>query len=294
MIQSMTGYGEAQHAEDGVSYALEIRSLNNRYFKANIKLPENLQFMEADVERLLRTRLQRGSVTYVLRVRSSSVAGAYEVNRAALECYLDQIRGAPLPEGLSATVDLASMLTMPGVCQPPEQDEAAREHIWEITRRLTDDALERLVRMRRAEGQALREDLLGHCAQVRRLASEIAEQAPAVIAEYQDKLRERVAVLLSEAKLELEKESLLREVAIYADRCDISEEVTRLMSHLEQFTKLCDSPELAGRKLDFLAQEMLREANTIGSKSNDAAIARNVVEIKGGIDRLKEQVQNVE
>jgi len=294
MIQSMTGYGEAQHAEEGVSYALELRSLNNRYFKANVKLPENLQFMEADVEKLLRTRLQRGSVTYVLRVRNSSAAGAYEINRAALEHYLGQVRGIPLLEGVEGTVDLASILTMPGVCQPPEQDEDTRAHTWEITRRLTEDALERLVQMRGVEGEALREDLLSHCARIRGLAAQIAAQAPAVIAEYQDRLRERVAVLLREARLELETEALLREVAVFADRSDISEEVSRLASHLDQFTRLCDSPELAGRKLDFLAQEMLREANTIGSKSNNAAIARDVVEIKGSIDRLKEQVQNVE
>ena len=158
----------------------------------------------------------------------------------------------------------------------------------------TLEALDRLVDMRSTEGRALREDLLVHCGRIRELCCKVAELAPTVIEEYQDKLRERVAVLLRAAKLDVDKETLLREVAVFADRCDISEEIARLTSHLDQFTTLCESPELAGRKLDFLTQEMLREANTIGSKSNNAAIARHVVEIKGSIDRLKEQVQNVE
>jgi uncharacterized protein (TIGR00255 family) len=150
------------------------------------------------------------------------------------------------------------------------------------------------VAMRKIEGEALADDLVTHCKRIRQFVQDIAVRAPQVIADYQQKLRDRVALLVRDAKLDIDKESLIREVAVYADRCDISEELSRLSSHLEQFTKLCSSPELAGRKLDFLAQELLREANTVGSKSNDATITRDVVEIKSSIDRLKEQVQNVE
>lgn len=294
MIQSMTGYGEAHHVEDGVDYALEIRSLNNRYFKTSIKLPENLQYLEPEVERVLRSRLQRGSVTYVLRMRNRSATAAYTINRAALAAYLDQLRDVPLPENVQAQVDLAAVMAMPGVCQAPEQDESAKEAAWKIIKALTETALDRLGEMRRAEGQALRTDLLNQCARIREHAAQIASRAPVVVQEYQQKLRDRVAQLVQDAKLNVDKDQLVREVAVYADRSDINEEITRLTTHLDQFARLCDSPELAGRKLDFLAQELLREANTIGSKSNDAYIAVRVVEIKGGIDRLKEQVQNVE
>jgi uncharacterized protein (TIGR00255 family) len=294
MIQSMTGYGEAHHTDNGVSYALEIRSLNNRYFKATIKLPESHQFLEPDVDRMLRARVQRGSITYVLRVRNSSAAAAYDINRAALAHYLDQIREVAATSRVTGTVDMATILSMPGVCQPPEQDEADRDRMQAIVQSVTEVALAQMVDMRHVEGLALRKDLIGHCDRIREVVAEIARQAPVMVTDYQQKLRDRVSMLLRDAKLELEMDSLLREVAVYADRCDISEEIARLTSHLDQFTKLCDSPELAGRKLDFLTQEMLRETNTIGSKSNDAAIARNVVEIKGSIDRLKEQVQNVE
>jgi len=294
MIQSMTGYGEAHHTQNGVDYALEIRSLNNRYFKTGVKLPESLQYLEPEVDKLLRGRLQRGSVTYVLRIRNRGTGGAYAINRDALSHYLRQIQDVELPEGVQAQVDLAAILAMPGVCQAPEQDEAEKEAAWAVVKTLTEQALERLGEMRRAEGRALRGDLLGQCARIRALAAEIGERAPAVVMEYQQKLRDRVAQLVRDAKLDIDKDSLVREVAVYADRSDINEEITRLTSHLEQFSKFCDSPELAGRKLDFLTQEMLREANTMGSKSNDAFIAARVVEIKGSIDRLKEQVQNVE
>jgi uncharacterized protein (TIGR00255 family) len=294
MIQSMTGFGEATVVRDGVGFSIEIRSLNNRYFKASIKLPDRFQFMEAEVEKLLRRHLSRGSVSLMLRVRGKNAAAAFAINRDALESYLDQIRETKLPAGISGTVDLASLLTLPGVCEIPELDESFREQEWALVESLSKQALAMLVEMRAVEGKALGEDLMNNCREIRKLASDIAVQAPKVIEEYHTKLQDRVSHLLRAAKLDVDKESLLREVAVYADRCDISEETSRLESHLNQFIELCDNGGAVGRKLDFLAQEMLRETNTIGSKSNNAAIARDVVEIKGGIDRLKEQIQNVE
>jgi uncharacterized protein (TIGR00255 family) len=159
---------------------------------------------------------------------------------------------------------------------------------------LTARAMTALIDMRREEGQALRRDLHESCRAIQGLLREIGERAPFVVAEYHERLRTRVGQLMAMGKFELEADALAREVAIYAERCDIHEELSRLSSHLEQFEQVCDRGENAGRTLDFLTQELLREANTIASKSNDALITRNVVEIKGRIDRLKEQVQNVE
>ncbi|MFH0981264.1 MAG: YicC/YloC family endoribonuclease [Planctomycetota bacterium] len=291
----MTGYGDAQTCADGISYALEIRSLNNRYFKAAIKLPEHLQFFEGEVEKALRTRLGRGSISCVVRVRNESTT-EYKINPGALQGYVEQICAVKLPPGVHATLDLGSVAAMPGVCQAPILDEAERQKYWELVRGLVEEGLEKLMDMRRVEGAALCEDLLAHCEQTRTHLAEITRRAPAVIQDYHERLQTRVQMLLNEgpAKIELDKDALAREVAIYAERCDINEEVARLGSHLEQFARLCHGREHAGRKLDFLAQEMLREANTIGSKSNNAEIAGQVVEIKGLIDRLKEQVQNVE
>ena len=293
MILSMTGFGAAERARDGVSYVLEVRSLNNRYFKAAIKLPEILQFAEGEIERTLRDRLGRGSIMYSLRIRSDTAAVGYDINEAALQKYLEAICQAAVPEGVRATVDLAAVASLPGVCQPPQIDDETRERMLSLVRELTAEAVDGVVDMRRIEGQALRQDLLSCCAELAEHLEAVAVAAPNVVTDYQQRLRSRVQNLLAEAKLELEQDALMREVAIFADRCDISEELARMRSHLEQFDQLCGSSEPAGRKLDFLAQEMLREANTIGSKGNDAGIARHIVEMKARIDRLKEQVKNV-
>jgi uncharacterized protein (TIGR00255 family) len=292
MILSMTGYGEAFHDDGGVSYSLEIRSLNNRYLKLAIKLPDHLQFLETEVERLIRERLGRGSITYAVRVRDTSAKAAYEINPAAIRSYLDQLRSVGDGPGLS--IDLAALLDLPGVCQPREADESGKEHWWKILQTLTEQAIERLLTMRQNEGRALRDDLLKHLDKVRGHIEAVRARSPEVVKLYQARLRQRVDALLAGAQLALDKDLLAREVAIYADRCDINEELSRLSSHIDQFTELCDSKELAGRKLDFLTQEMLREANTIGSKAGDSEISRQIVEIKALIDRLKEQVQNVE
>ena len=295
MILSMTGYGDAQASVEGVSYSLEIRSLNNRYFKSLIKLPENMQFLETDVEKLLRAHLGRGSVSCVLRLRNYN-ATEYAINSGALQDYVNQICAVQLPEGVHATLDLGSVASMPGVCQAPIVDQELRAKYWEIVRGLVSEALDKVVEMRRVEGEALCEDLLTHCRQTGERLAQITQRAPIVVQDYHERLKTRVQMLLNEgeAKIELDSDALAREVAIYAERCDISEEIARLSSHVDQFAVLCQGGQQAGRKLDFIAQEMLREANTIGSKANDAPICGHVVEIKGLIDRLKEQVQNVE
>jgi len=291
MILSMTGYGEVQHSDNGVSYVLELRSLNSRYFKASIKLPEHLSIFEPEVEKLLRTRLTRGSMFYNLRVRDTSAEAAQEINQAALKSYLDQLLAVSAG---NSQIDLASLLELPGVCQPPALSEAQRRHQWQVIEQITQRVLENLIEMRRVEGRTLCEDLISQCGQIREHLAAVAERAPVVLQEYNQKLVQRVNGLIAEAKLELKLDDVRREVALFAERCDINEEISRLGSHLAQFEQLCQHGQRAGRKLDFLAQELLREANTIASKSNDATISQHIVEIKGAIDRIKEQVQNVE
>lgn len=292
MILSMTGYGEAQYSDDGVSYALEIRSLNGRYLKISIKLPETLSLFEPEVEKLLRERLSRGSVFYTLRVRDNTPAAAQEVNQAALASYVRQLQSVDLAG--QVRIDLATLLALPGVCQPPDIDESRREHQWSILSRLTKQVLDHLVEMRTAEGRSLCADLLKQCGQIRSHLTAVAARAPIVLQGYHQRLLQRANELITDSRLQLELDDVKREVALFAERSDVNEEITRLGCHLEQFEKLCGQDEQGGRKLDFLAQEMLREANTIASKANDAEVAHHIVEIKGAIDRLKEQVQNVE
>jgi uncharacterized protein (TIGR00255 family) len=289
----MTGFGDATAEREGTHYAVEIRSLNNRFFKPVIKLPEAISGLEPELESMLRESLGRGSITYILKMRSDSAEAAYHINTHALKAYLEQLREV---KGLHdfVQIDLAGLMQLPGVCQEPrdETDEIARH--GPVVRELTTKAIVKLDAMRRREGEGLFAELMKHVNVIASSLKEIGARAPFVIEDYHRRLSQRVNQLMAKAELHVDQNDLIKEVAVFAERADIAEEIQRLTSHLEAFEQACRTGEHAGRKLDFIAQEMLREANTIGSKANDAAIARHIVEIKGAIDRVKEQVQNVE
>jgi uncharacterized protein (TIGR00255 family) len=293
MVHSMTGFGEAVLEESGQVFHLELRSFNQRYLKSTLHLPEDFAFLENDVERLLRQRLTRGSVTLRLHVRSVGAPATLELNTAAVQAYVAQLRAAA-GDDPRATIDLATLLTLPGVCAMRELTESEREQRWAVLTKLTEAALERLIAMRASEGQALAADLAGHCDLIARSLEVVRERAPVALVEYRDRLKARVAELIAGSNVRLAEEDLLKEVSIYAERSDMSEELSRLAAHLEQFRTLLTSAEPAGRKLEFIAQEMLRESNTMGSKTGDPAIAREIIEIKSAVDRLKEQVANAE
>ncbi len=290
MLRSMTGYGGATAQIEGVDYAIEIRSVNGRYLKANMKLPEMWSHFEANIEKMLRKALHRGSVNFSLRMKMRSEAAAYTVNPAALKAYIEQARSV-LPDG--ANIDLGSMLQLPGVCQPPESEQLC-DRSRPVLVEAIGEAIGKLVEMRQREGEALHADLLSHCDDIERQLAVIVPRKDTVLADYRDRLLARVSSLINSAELTLGEQDLIREVAIYAERSDISEEIARLRCHIEQFRQVAGARKSDGRKLEFIGQEMLREANTIGSKSNDAEIARAIVEIKGAVDRIKEQVQNAE
>lgn len=293
MILSMTGFGDAQLEEDGQAYRLEMRSVNNRYLKADIHLPEDFAFLEIELEKFLRQRVTRGTISVRLYVRNLSAAAAQELNAAAIRQYMAYLQPL-LADAPRLTLDVAMLATLPGVCQPRELTERQREHCWEIVSRLTNAALEKLLAMRLAEGQTLADDLRKHCEQIGALLESVGQRVPQVVREYRDRLTARVAELIAGQNVRLAEQDLLKEVAIYAERSDISEEISRLRAHLDQFHACLRSREPAGRKLEFISQEMLREANTMGSKSGDAQLARDIIDIKSAIDRIKEQVQNAE
>lgn len=293
MISSMTGFGDAHLENMEQAYSLELRSVNNRYFKANIHLPDEFAFLESEAERYLRERISRGSITVRVHVRALTAKLAPELNVPAIRHYVEQLANA-VGNGRNVTVDLATLALLPGVAQPHELSSNEREQSWGLIEKLLAAALARLLEMRRAEGALLADDLRQHCAQIRAQLTVIQQRAPAVTLEYRDRLLARVNQLLAGSGVVLAANDLLKEVAIYADRSDISEEVSRLGGHLEQFEKYMAAPEAAGRKLEFIAQEMMREANTMGSKTGDVEISRAIIEIKSSVDRIKEQVLNVE
>ncbi len=296
MIRSMTGYGEAAGEYDGVHYFLELRSLNGKYFKAIVRLPDDLQGLEAELEPRLRRRLNRGSIVLTARCANVSASAAHTINTGALSRYLEQISQTPGFDCSGVRIDAAGLLSLPGVLQPPTDDEDRVLHAGAALNDLLDLACERMISSREREGSLLVRDLDGLLDTIDDRLKVVAERAPLVVDEYMHRLRSRIDSLLADVKVQVDQKDLVREVAVYAEKTDIAEEVSRLTGHLGQFRELIgpDRAEPVGRTLDFLSQEMLREANTMASKSNDAEISRAVVEIKGAIDRIKEQVQNVE
>ncbi len=293
----MTGYGDASAHIDGCHYFVEVRSLNNKYFKANIRLAEEFQGLEAEMESRLRERMSRGTLTVTARCSEDTASAAHEVNLGALTSYISQLQAVPQIAAGQLKLDVSALLSLPGVLQPPanEEDRVKRARGGFIP--LLDKACDALMAMREREGRTLVADLESHRKLISDRLTEVTERAPAVVAEYQSRLKSRIEALLKESQIAVEPGDLVREIAIYAERTDIAEEIKRLSAHLDQFRDMLggksgDKP--IGRTLDFLAQEMLREANTIASKSPDAAISRAAVEIKGAIDRIKEQSANIE
>lgn len=296
MIRSMTGYGEASLHEGGVHYFLEVRTLNSKYFKAGMRLPEDLQGLEAELESELRRRIHRGGVTLTVRCSDSSGAAAHSINQDALARYIQQIEATPRPKGVNLTVDAGALLNLPGVLQSPSDEEDRLHRARGVLLELLGKACDQLAAMRTREGQALLADLRENRNVIASRLERVAARAPQVVEDYEKRLRTRIDQMLKEAGLKIEPADLIREIAVYADRTDIAEELARLRGHVAQFDELVSEGESRpiGRTLDFLAQEMLREANTIASKSSDAEISRDIVEVKGAIDRIKEQVQNAE
>ncbi len=294
MISSMTGFGQACAEVEGIVYLVEIRSVNNRYFKAALRLPDITAFLEGEIEKLARDSIGRGTLNYSLRMKNVSGQALFDVDENTLVGYVNRLKNFLPKDDARCGIDLAALLALPGIVQPVIPDAKHIERMKNTILKLTTEALEQLKISRLEEGKALTEDLSGNCRKIREDLETIRQRKDAVVREYHEKLRKRVEELLAQAQLRIDNDLLAREAAIYADRSDISEEITRLDSHVQQFEICCKNGGAAGRKLDFITQEMLREANTIASKASDSLIAHCVIDIKCAIDRIKEQVQNVE
>ena len=296
MLRSMTGFGSSSSVLDGLQFSVEIRSVNNKYLKAQIRVPDELLSLEAELESALGRRVARGSLAVTVRQEGAASADSVKVD-SDLVNQLVSLLESSVPEGLAerCTIDLAGLLEVPGVLIQ-EPVSALIERARPVLLELLGEACDAMIAMREREGLILRDDLLGFRESILERLTRVEARAPMVIEQYQQRLRQRMEQLLEDVGGSVAQEDLLKEVGIYAERTDISEEIVRLSGHLDQFKELIsnESGDPVGRTLDFLSQEMLREANTIASKSADGEISRNIVEIKGLIDRIKEQSANVE
>ena len=291
----MTGYGEARFSSDTLQLAVELRAVNNRYLKLTLRAAEPYNHLEPEIEKVIRRSLKRGTIQCQLHCHRQSVPGDYKIDPVALTSYLRQVEAACDAIGSSsAPAILAGILALPGVVPEPSSAALDVEQEWPQLERVLEQALARLQSMRLEEGRAMARELLQQRDHIAAQLELIRKRVPHVAEAYRDRLLERVKTLLGELDVEIERKDIIKEVAIFAERSDIREEVVRLSSHLGQFQEILVEPESAGRKLEFLTQEMFRETNTIGSKAGDVEISRHVVEIKSALEKIREMVQNVE
>jgi uncharacterized protein (TIGR00255 family) len=290
----MTGYGESQSQEDGVTVAVEIRTINSRYLKLSVKSPEAYSVLEGEIETVARQQIKRGTVQINLRVDRPESPEAYRLNASVLSNYRTQLSELLREWKLTQDVRPESLLQLPGVIHESVWSGSEATETWPLIRRTLEDAFARLAQMRADEGAHMANDLRANCDAIASELKCIEERASVVVDSYRQRLEERLRKVLDEYQVTLNPSDVIREVSIFAERSDISEEIVRLRSHLVQFAAFMVEKESTGRKLEFLTQEMFRETNTIGSKANDVPIARHVIEIKAAIEKIREMIQNVE
>lgn len=293
MVSSMTGFGRASAAEDGREFTVELKSVNHRYLDLNFRMPRHIGFVEDTLRKAITDALSRGHVEVYVNYRNlRSDARRVEIDAALLGEYLRAAREAGETYGLKDDIGLSRALSLQDVTDIVSAEED-RDAVNAVALAAVDKALAELKEMRALEGERLAADLIARAKTLSELGEKIALRAPTVVEEYRVKLTERIEALLGGA-IEVDRARLSTEVALFADKASIDEELVRLKSHLVQTELLLNSGEPAGRKLDFIVQELNREFNTIGSKANDAEIVKHVVTGKAEIEKIREQVQNIE
>lgn len=292
MINSMTGYGKGESQVDNVSLAVEIKTVNHRYADITIKLPRTLMALENEIRRQVGQLLKRGKIDVFVNFGQAEESTVVPVlNRPLALAYRDLFTTMRNELGLSGGVTLEMVLTQKDVIQLREA-ESSVETLQACLAEALERALGQVTVMRRNEGSSTADDLRERLVQLEILLGSVEQRAPLIPQEWQSKLTDRLTRL--QQNHELDPQRVAQEVAIYADRCDISEELARFRSHLAQFRGLFEDAEPVGRRMDFLVQELNREVNTMGSKSNDADLTRIVVTMKAELEKVREQVQNIE
>jgi len=287
----MTGFGAAAGEHGRHHLRVEVRSVNHRHLLVKSRLGSDFSFLEGDVERSVRGRLSRGSVTVGLVLRRPPGAAVAAIDEVAAARYREELERLAQRLGLGGSVDVTTLIGLPGVVVSPEE-AFEPEELAKSVLSLVDEAVGRLIEMRETEGAALARDLASHRAALADTIGLLAERVPTVVQEQKEALVRRIDELAGSNTVSAA--DVAREVAILADRLDVSEELARLGSHLEQLDRLMEGGGAVGRKLDFLVQELFREVNTVGSKCSDARMAHWVVDAKTHVERMREQVQNVE
>jgi len=292
MLYSMTGQGTGDAANSDYTVTVELRSVNNRHLKLNIRLPDSISLFEIQIEAQLRTQLSRGSVTANIRIESLQRTRAVQLDESLIAEYVEQLRSVLNVADLVPSPEL--LISLPGVISQTGVELNTDGGLGELILQACSAATSSLLEMRHSEGTRLGEDIETNLVVIDENLTRITAQAPLVLEQFSERITDRINARLTQHEITLSDTDLIREIAIYTDKCDISEEIVRIGSHLHHMHELLIATTSSGRKLDFLTQELLREVNTIGSKANDVTIAGLVVDTKAAIERIKEQVQNIE
>ena len=292
MIRSMTGYGKGSLNLEGREYQIEIKSVNHRYLDINIKMPRTLSYLEETVKKEISEKIKRGKIDVFVTFENNSQEGRnIKINKELAKIYINQLKELAQEEKISSNIEVIDIAKFPDILtiKTDEEDEKIKNEIILATKEATD----KIVEMKSIEGQKIAQDLLARIEKIENKIEEISKKSTGLIEEYVVKLEKRIKEILKTE--EVDKARLAQEVVIYADKCSVEEEITRLKSHIYQFKNLiADNNETIGKKLDFIIQEMNRETNTIGSKANNLEITNGVIDIKTELEDIREQIQNIE
>ena len=292
MIKSMTGFGRAEQIIDGRDIIVEIRSVNHRYYEFSARVPRAYGYIEEKLKSFLNGRISRGKVEVSVSIAAVEAADTLiEINKAVAKGYVEALRSVGEELGLADDLTLSQLVRLPDIftVRKTADDE---EQIWNSVKTVADEAVSKFISMREAEGLKMKEDVLERADIIERLVDEVERLSPISAENYRSKLYSRLCEVLADKNID--EQRIVTEAAIFADKTAVAEETVRLKSHIRQLRDMLALDEPVGRKLDFLIQEFNREANTIGSKAQDIAVTKIVVDLKSEIEKIREQIQNIE
>ena len=292
MVRSMTGFGRAKYSENGLNITVEFKSVNHRYFEFTSRLPKGYMFLDEKLNSFCRQKVSRGKLEAAVIIEDNSEGSAeVEVNTAYADAFLAAIKEMSQRYNIKNDVKMSALISNPELFTVKRQT-LPEETVTAAVLKTAEEAMESFISMRTAEGERLKKDVKARTDFILEKVAFVEERSPETVKAYREKLEQKIKELIADAQVD--EQRLLTETAIFADKVAVAEETVRLKSHIKQFCTLLEGDDPIGRKLDFIVQEMNREANTIGSKAQDIEIAHTVVDIKSEIEKIREQIQNIE
>ena len=293
MIRSMTGFGRSKYEKNSREYIVEIKAVNNRYNDVNIKMSRAISYLEEKAKQVITNTISRGKLdVYIGFTNNSELGREIKLNVDLAKRYIDELKRLSDETGVVDNIDVMEISRLPDVFCIKTEDQEAEEIIWGEVSNCLKDALTNLIKMRETEGEKIKKDIEERLTGISEKVNKISILSSGLVDEYIVKLEKRINEILKNNPVD--ETRLAQEIVMYSDKCSIEEELTRLNSHISQFTNLLGESIAIGKKLDFLIQEMNREVNTIGSKSNNLEITNLVVDIKTEMENIREQIQNIE